>query len=45
MDSMKLAIDDYRHALLLDPEYASPKAALKRLKVKDPDTKPTTSKK
>jgi tetratricopeptide (TPR) repeat protein len=33
MDSMKQAIEDYRHALLLDPGYKSPKEALKRLKV------------
>jgi tetratricopeptide (TPR) repeat protein len=33
MDSMKSAIDDYRHALILDPTYKSPKEALKRLKV------------
>ena len=37
MDSMKQAIDDYRHALILDPNYSSPKDALKRLKVKDQD--------
>jgi tetratricopeptide (TPR) repeat protein len=33
MDSIKAAIADYRHALILDPNYPSPKAALKRLKV------------
>ncbi len=42
LDSMKLAIEDYRHALVLDPAYNSPKEALKRLKVKDvpPQAKP-----
>ncbi len=34
MDSVKKAIDDYKLALLLDTGYASPKEALKRLKVK-----------
>ena len=40
MDSMKEAVEDYRHALILDPNYNSPKDALKRLKVKEPGEKP-----
>ena len=41
LDSVKQAIEDYRHALILDPGYDSPKEALKRLKVKVPETEKT----